>query len=308
MASFKRLIRFVSEDDKVYFGDAIVHPEETGIVDLRFTKEAWIIVGNVFSGKYIVTNIKKPVKKLLSPVPMEELQSVRCIGMNYAMHAAELKLTSPKYPVIFYKPKTAVTGPETEITVPGFAQVSGHDMDKDCAAPPQIDYETELVIVIGKSGKDIVPKDAYDYILGYTVGNDVSQRTWQTVRGGSQFSTGKMFDNWAPIGPGIVAQSVIKNPNDLKIQSIVNGELRQNSNTFDMIFSVADLVSFVSQGTTLLPGDLIFTGTPSGVAAGMKKGHRKWLKDLDECVCQIEAIGSIKNRVVFEKTTRGSKL
>lgn len=156
----------------------------------------------------------------------------------------------PKYPVLFYKPKTALAGPLDSIPVPAPAQeVEG------------LDYECELVVIIGKEVRDLSETDALDCVMGYTVGNDISHREWQLKRGGGQWSLGKGFDGWAPIGPGIVSSAIIKDPQLLRISTKLNGETVQDSSTKDMIFSVARIVSFLSQGTTLLPGDLIFTGT-----------------------------------------------
>ncbi len=290
--SFKRLVRFVSNDSKIYVGEAILGPNQH---DARFAKEAYIINGDIFSGNSSITKETKPITKLLSPISPQQINTIRLLGMNYIKHANELGTPIPKFPVIFYKPKTAVTNPTDPIIVPKFAQVQENGATR-------VDYESELVVVIGKKGKDIPLDQALDHVLGYTIGNDVSQRTWQITRGGSQFSTGKMFDTWAPLGPALVSPSVITDPNgNLKIQSVVNGELRQDSETNDMIFNVKQTIHFLSQGTTLLPGDVIFTGTPSGVAAGVKSGPAKWLKHGDEVICKIDKIGSIANPVQFEK-------
>lgn len=159
-------------------------------------------------------------------------------------------MASPKYPVLFYKPATAVTGPTDDIPVAPIAQ-EGEGLD----------YECELVIVIGKEAREVPESSALDYVLGYAIGNDVSHRDWQIKRGAGQWGLGKGFDGWAPFGPGIVTPSLIRDPNALQISTKLNGETVQNSSTADMIFSVAKTISFLSQGTTLLPGDLIFTGT-----------------------------------------------
>lgn len=159
-------------------------------------------------------------------------------------------MPQPTYPILFYKPVTALTGPFDTIPVPTPAQeVEG------------LDYECELVVIIGKEAKDIPESKALSYILGYAVGNDISHREWQLQRGGGQWSLGKGFDGWAPFGPGIVSSSIIKDPQALRILTKVNGDTVQDSSTEDMIFGVAKAVAFLSQGTTLLPGDIIFTGT-----------------------------------------------
>jgi 2-keto-4-pentenoate hydratase/2-oxohepta-3-ene-1,7-dioic acid hydratase in catechol pathway len=149
-----------------------------------------------------------------------------------------------------YKPITSVTGPTDPIPIHPLAQ-EGQGLDWEC----------ELVAVVGKTCSDVPESKALDYVLGYAVGNDVSHRDWQLKRGGGQWSLGKGFDGWAPFGPGIVSNSVIKDPQTLAISTKVNGKTVQESSTADMIFGVAKTIAFLSQGTTLLPGDLIFTGT-----------------------------------------------
>lgn len=163
---------------------------------------------------------------------------------------SKTNMPQPTYPILFFKPVTALTGPFDAIPVATPAQeVEG------------LDYECELVAVIGKEAKDVPESKALDYVLGYAVGDDISHREWQLKRGGGQWSLGKGFDGWAPFGPGIVSSRIIKDPQALRIFTKVNGKTVQDSSTKDMIFSVAKTIAFLSQGTTLLPGDLIFTGT-----------------------------------------------
>ena len=156
----------------------------------------------------------------------------------------------PKYPVLFYKPITSVAGPFDNIPVSAAAQ-EGEGLD----------YECELVAVIGKEGSNIPENQALSHVFGYAIGNDVSHRDWQLKRGGGQWGLGKGFDGWAPIGPAIVSAKLIPDPQNLRISTKVNGKKLEDSNTGDMIFGVAKTISILSQGTTLLPGDLIFTGT-----------------------------------------------
>lgn len=195
----------------------------------------------------------------------------------------------PKYPIIFYKPSTAITAPNAAINIPPMAQEA-----------PGIDYECELVIVIGKRAKNVPVDRALEYVLGYSVGNDVSHREWQLQRGGGQWSMGKGFDTWAPWGPGIVTTELIPDPQKLSISTNVNGKEVQRSKTSDMIFGVKETVSFLSQGTTLLPGDLIWTGTPEGV--GMGRNPKLWLNDGDEVRVWLDGVGSCVNKVKFQKT------
>ena len=195
----------------------------------------------------------------------------------------------PTTPILFYKPATSLSTPTSPILIPELAQ-----------HPPGLDYECELVIVIGKDGRDIPASDALGYVLGYSVGNDVSHRHLQLQSGGGQWSLGKGFDTWAPWGPGIVSAEAIKDPQGLRIETVVNGEVRQKSSTADMIFSVKETVAFLSKGTTLRQGDLIFTGTPEGVAMGGEKGKERWLKDGDLVEVRLEGVGTCRNVVKFE--------
>ncbi|KAI5821438.1 Fumarylacetoacetase-like protein [Pyronema omphalodes] len=286
---FQRLIRFLSRDGKIYNGDAILPSNTT---DLSKTKLARVITGDIF-GAHTVTEQVVSVEHLLTPLPQEAVRTVRCLGLNYANHAKESGMPIPKSPVLFYKPPTALAPPNADISIPKVAQSAG------------LDYEVELIIVIGKPCRDITPAEAPNYILGYSVGNDVSHRPLQLSPG--QWSLGKGFDTWAPWGPGIVSSSLIQNPQKLAIKCRVNGELRQNSNTADMIFKVYETISILSQGTTLLPGDIVFTGTPEGVAMGGKKGSEPWLKDGDDVEVELEGVGICRNKVVFENVAR-SKL
>lgn len=187
---------------------------------------------------------------LLSPLARKDISTVRGLGLNYEQHAKESNMPLPKYPIVFHKPVTAISGPSDEIPVPPMVQDA-----------EGLDYECELVIVIGKEAKNVPESEALNYVLGYSVGNDVSHREWQLKRGGGQWALGKSFDGWAPFGPGIVTSALIRDPNALRISTKLNGRTVQSSSTRDMIFSVAKTVSFLSQGSTLLPGDLIFTGT-----------------------------------------------
>lgn len=172
------------------------------------------------------------------------------------------------------------------------------------AQDDQCDYEGELSIVIGKTGKNISKEDALDYIAGYVSSNDVSARKWQRdpafAGGVPQWCFSKGFDKYAPLGPMLVSPKVVGAADDLDLQTFVNGEIRQSSNTSDLLFGVREIISFVSQGTTLEKGTVIMTGTPAGVAMGMKPEPR-YLKDGDVVVVKIEQLGSTWNRMTFEK-------
>ncbi|OLL25262.1 Fumarylacetoacetate hydrolase domain-containing protein 2 [Neolecta irregularis DAH-3] len=277
--TISRLIRFLAIDNSVYFGDAIL---PNGVTDSAAARSARIVTGDIF-GDYQFTDQILEVKKLLSPLNPSQVRTIRCLGFNYGRHAIERGLVIDKS----YKPVTSLSGPTDPIKVPLIAQ------DR-----PGLDYEAELVIVIGKQARDVPEADALDYVFGYTVGNDVSQRYWQVNGGGGQWNFGKCFDTWAPIGPAIVTKAVIGDPGNLKISCKINNEQRQYSNTSDFIFKVQKIVSFLSSGTTLLPGDLIFTGTPEGV--GVAFSPPKWLEDGDIVETEIKNIGSIVNQISVE--------
>lgn len=217
--------------------------------DIAKTTKARVIQGDIF-GEYRITEQVADVRMLLAPLARKDIGTVRCLGLNYEQHAKESNMPIPTYPILFYKPITSISGPGDDIPVAQIAQ-EGEGLD----------YECELVAVIGKEATNVPESKALEYVLGYAVGNDVSHRDWQIKRGGGQWSLGKGFDGWAPFGPGIVSSEVISDPNNLAISTKLNGQTVQSSSTKDMIFGVAKTIAFLSQGTTLLPGDLIFTGT-----------------------------------------------
>ncbi|KAI4134921.1 MAG: hypothetical protein LQ347_001129 [Umbilicaria vellea] len=285
MPAFSRLVRFLAKDGRTYYGDAIL---PAGVSDIAKTTRARVIKGDIF-GKHDVTEQVADVRLLLAPLAREDVKTVRCLGLNYEQHAKESGMPLPKYPVLFYKPVTSLAGPFDNVPVAAPAQeVEG------------LDYECELVAVIGKEAKDVPESKALDYVLGYAVGDDISHREWQLKRGGGQWSLGKGFDGWAPFGPAIVSANLIKDPQALRITTKVNGQVVQDSSTKDMIFGVAKTISFLSQGTTLLPGDLIFTGTPQGVGSGRKPPL--WLRDGDLVEVALEGVGTCVNKVEHIKS------
>lgn len=223
---------------------------------------------------------------LMAPIPVPR-KNVFCVGRNYAEHIAEgdraqkQKVGVTEYPVFFTKPPTSVVPPNGDIlTFPSVSKAT--------------DYEVELAIVIGKAGRNISKEDAYDHIFGYTILNDVTARDVQRRHGGQYFK-GKGLDGSCPIGPYIVTTDEISDPHSLSISLTVNGEQRQNGNTSDMIFDIPTLVASVSEGLTLEPGDIIATGTPSGVGYAMDPPQ--FLKDGDTVVCEIQDVGTLKNTV-----------
>ncbi|MEZ5751984.1 MAG: fumarylacetoacetate hydrolase family protein [Paracoccaceae bacterium] len=217
--------------------------------------------------------------------PLESAQKMMAIGLNYADHIEEARdvgLTIPTEQVWFNKVPTALSGPFDTIQLPRVSSA--------------LDYEVELVAVIGKGGRHIPVADAPAHIFGYCVGNDVSVRDWQTRT--TQWILGKSFDTHGPIGPAIVTSDEVGDPHTLGIRCMVNGEMRQNSNTRHLVFNVWAQIAELSKVMTLNPGDLIFTGTPGGV--GMAFKPPLWLKAGDVVRCEIDGLGFIENTVVAE--------
>ncbi len=214
----------------------------------------------------------------LAPVPSPP--KIICLGLNYRDHAEEAGADIPEEPIIFMKPRTAIVGPEEIIIRPTFVK--------------ELDYEAELAIIIGKKGKNIPVSEAEKYVFGYTAFNDISAREIQFKD--SQWTRGKSFDTFAPIGPCITTADQIGNLNNLKIRTRVNRKLRQDSSTKNMVFNVHEVVHYISRVMTLEPGDIIATGTPAGVAVFMKPTP-KFLSNGDFVEVEIENIGILRNKV-----------
>ncbi|KAF7300263.1 Fumarylacetoacetate hydrolase domain-containing protein 2 [Mycena kentingensis (nom. inval.)] len=292
IASSERFVRFIATDGNEYTGDAIL-PE--GTFDASKSTTAHVIEGDIL-GKYKVTNQVKTIRKLLAPLPAERVRTVRMVGLNYANHINETNSTTPGWPILFFKAFTALNTPSDDILVAkGYQNQSNADGSLFVSS---MDYETELVVVIKKKTYNVTDEEALDSVLGYSVGNDVSHRGWQVERGGlpqPQFSMGKGADTWAPWGPALVSTDLIPDPQVLNIWTKVNGVTMQNDTTANMIFGVAHLVSFFSMGITLLPGDIIFTGTPKGVNLG--KANPVWLTDGDVVEVGLENVGTCTNTI-----------
>jgi len=244
-----------------------------------------LLSGSIDRG-FSPTSTPVSITQVLAPVAPA---MIWCIGLNYKRHAEETGARLPEQPVLFAK------GPNTVQHPGGVIEIPRH------LASEQVDYECELAVVIGKRCKNVSPDEALEYVLGYTCANDVSARDWQIKRGGSQWSRGKTFDTFAPLGPALVTADEIADPNALRILTRLNGEIVQDSNTADMIFDVRQIIAFLSGSTTLLPGTVILTGTPEGV--GMARTPPRWLTPGDEVTIEIEKIGALTNRVVLEGET-----
>ena len=204
--------------------------------------------------------------------------NVFAVGLNYKKHAEESNLEIPPFPMIFTKHSTCISGPKSDI----------------CMKSDMVDYEAELVFVIGKGGKDISKEDAWQHVAGLCVGQDISDRPVQFHATPPQFNLGKSFDTFGPIGPYLVSTDLFDNKESLKLQCWVNDELRQETLTNDLIFDIPYLISYISEFITLNTGDVIFTGTPEGVGAT----QGKFLKDGDILKTSIEGIGTLENKCV----------
>lgn len=206
-----------------------------------------------------------------------------CIGLNYSDHAAETGATVPPEPIIFMKATSAIVGPDDDVVVPRGSQ--------------KTDWEVELAIVIGKKAKYVSEDDALDYVAGYAVAHDVSERAFQIERHG-QWTKGKSCDTFGPTGPWLVTKDEVPDPQNLSMWLKVNGETMQDGSTATMVYGVKYLVSYLSQFMSLLPGDIISTGTPPGVGMGMKP--QRWLKPGDVVELGIEGLGSQRQNVVAD--------
>ncbi len=218
--------------------------------------------------------------KLLPPVP--DPHKIVCLGLNYRDHAMETNAPIPKEPVLFSKYATALIGAGEPIVLPPVSQ--------------EVDYEAELVIVVGKRGRHLRAEDASGYVAGYTIGHDVSARDWQLKKDQRQWMVGKTFDTFAPTGPVLVTADEVPDPHALPIRLRLNGQTMQDSNTRQMIFPVPAVLAYLSQVFTLEPGDLIFTGTPPGV--GIARKPPVYLKAGDVVEVEIEGLGVLRNPVV----------
>ena len=230
---------------------------------------------------------------VLTPGGTLELRHIIGIGRNYAEHATEQGADVPDRPMIFTKNPCAACLSGDEIVVPLACQ------DPETGGPDQVDYEAELAVVIGRAARDVAEDDALSHVLGYCCANDVSARWWQKKGSGGQFCRGKSFDTFCPLGPSLVPASEVEDVQSMRIVCRVGGSVRQQASTSMMLFPVARLISELSRGTTLAPGTVILTGTPSGV--GMARNPPIWLMDGDKVEVEIAGLGILKNTVRYEQ-------
>lgn len=216
--------------------------------------------------------------------PLCRPSKIVCVGLNYAKHAAESGMAIPKEPVLFFKATSSIIGPNDTVVIPKGSTKS--------------DWEVELAIVIGKKASYVSEENALDHVAGYVLHNDISERAFQLEREG-QWVKGKSCDTFAPLGPFIATKDEIKNPNDLNLWLKLNGKMMQNSSTSDFVFNVQEVVSYISQFMTLLPGDIISTGTPFGVGLGLTPPM--YLKEGDVMELGIEGLGVSKQNVIAYK-------
>ncbi|MCG8635543.1 MAG: fumarylacetoacetate hydrolase family protein [Desulfobacterales bacterium] len=267
-----KIMRFITEDETIAWG--------TGWDG----KTASRLEGDVFVN-LTDTGERLKVRQVL---PVVWASAIICIGLNYRRHAKETGLEMPEYPAVFMKNPGAITGHGAPIVIPGC-----------CTEPPEVDFEAELGVVIKSPVKNVSEEKALDYVMGYTCANDVSARRWQKHAGAGQWVKGKSFDTFCPCGPVMVTPDEITDPQDLDIQCRINGTVMQKSNTSDMVFSVARIISYLSQSCTLMPGTLILTGTPEGV--GYTRNPPVYLTPGDRVETEIQGIGTLENTVVLEK-------
>jgi len=263
-----RFIRFLDADGAVHYG-------------LRGDgDQAELLAGDPYTG-LTPTGEAATIASLLAPV---QPVNIFGIGLNYRAHAQETGFEVPASPIVFMKPTSALNHPGAEIVLPAA-----------CEHGPEVDFEAELGVVIGRTARNVSEADALGHVLGYTCANDISARRWQKHGGGGQWVRGKSFDSFCPLGPELVTADEVPDPQALTVRSILNGSVMQQQGTEDMLFPVRRLVAELSRDLTLLPGTLILTGTPEG--AGFTRNPPVFLAPGDEIVVEIEGLGRLVNHV-----------
>ncbi|MEK3890093.1 fumarylacetoacetate hydrolase family protein [Bacillus sp. FSL K6-3431] len=274
--------------------DVAVSAEKVGVVDLKTD-----VMSVISASREEVTKLEDFIKTVIADnqavlvdadtitwgPAVTKPHKIICVGLNYRKHADETNAPYPEFPILFNKFDNTLTGHKSEIPVPKVTE--------------ELDYEVELGIVIGKKTKYVEEDEALDHVFGYCTVNDLSARDLQMRT--PQWLLGKTCDKFSPVGPYLVTADEVGNPNDLNLKTYVNGEVRQDSNTSDMIFNCKEIVSYISQYMTLEPGDIILTGTPEGVVLGLPKEQRVYVQPGDEITVEIEKLGSLTNYFVEEK-------
>jgi 2-keto-4-pentenoate hydratase/2-oxohepta-3-ene-1,7-dioic acid hydratase in catechol pathway len=261
----------------VLSGDEVV--TITGAVDLE---TALLSGGGVDALAGSARGARLPLAGAALLAPLSRPSKVICVGRNYREHANETGSEVPSEPIFFAKFPSAITGPTDPIVIPA-------------AAPRRVDYEAELVVVIGRAGHDIAEASAIDHVAGFMAGNDVTARDWQLKKNGGQWLLGKIFDTFLPLGPALVTRDEVESLDAVRVRCRVDGDEVQNDVVASMIFSIPELIAYISRVVTLLPGDLLLTGTPAGV--GMSQSPPRWLQPGQVVETIIEGIGVLTNPV-----------
>lgn len=300
-------MRFIAEDDwREYIGepvDADVDGELPCLDSLRPDAHTPVVGAalaasipvpvRIFTGTSALDTSAEPtsrvlnIQRLLPPLSRKEMGTIRCIGLNYRKHAKEIKLDLPEHPTLFFKPASCLNASNAPLVIP-------HQ-----ATDLQADYEAELAVVIGRDARNASVEDAMEYVLGYTCSNDVTARKHQFA--GAQWGFGKGFDGFAPMGPCLVSTKTIPDPSVIELKTVLNGDVMQEGRGDDMIFSIAEIVAYLSQGTTLEAGTVIMTGTPHGI--GVSRTPPVFLAPGDDLrIVMSHGLGSLVNRVEYEET------
>lgn len=285
LVSACRLYTLEEKDITFKIPNDMIELLNTGEAGLEATRKIFKFIKKQYeSESQKLNNIVYDLKKVKLKAPVLNPRKIICLGLNYSDHAEEGGLKPPDRPILFSKPPTAIIGHEEPVIYPKISD--------------SIDYEVELAVIMGKKGREIPEGKAYDYVAGYAVFNDVSARDIQF--GDGQWFRGKSFDTFAPIGPCLTLKEQVSDPQKLKMQMKVNGEIRQESSTRNMFFKIPYIISFISDVMTLEPGDIIATGTPSGVGIYAKPEPRL-LKVGDVMEASIEELGILRNPVTSPK-------
>ncbi|WVQ94652.1 hypothetical protein IAU59_001732 [Kwoniella sp. CBS 9459] len=291
-----RLIHFIAlEDHQEYLGEPVDEHMDVGLAYAAGTSIQAHVLNTLVPWDLEArrTGEFRTVSSLLAPITPEQCRIIRAVGLSYKDHAMEMGLPFPNVPALFFKPSTCLANPFEKIPIPTVCQRE------------EMDYEVELVIVIGKRCKNVPEDEALDYVLGWTVANDLTARQHQAES--SQWSYAKGFDKFCPLGPCLVSTRQIPDPHTLALQTTLNGDVVQNGTARKMIFPLARVVSYLSQGTTLNPGAIILTGTPPGIGDG--RTPKIWLKNGDEVKCWISGgIGTLVNTIKYEGDERDKKV
>ncbi|KAI1333496.1 fumarylacetoacetate hydrolase [Xylariaceae sp. FL0016] len=282
---WKRLVRFIAkEDEQEHIGEPV---DDTLDIGAALASSHPVSV-RLFSGSSALdlaaapTSTTLTIARLLSPLARHEVGTIRCIGLNYRSHAHEMNLPLPPHPTLFFKPASCLGHPSAPLLIPH--QATDH----------QADYEAELAVVLGKTARNVPAADALSHVLGYACANDVTARKHQFA--GAQWGFGKGFDGFAPLGPCLVA---LADPRGVALRTVLNGETMQAGRVDDMIFSVAEIIAYLSQGTTLEAGTVIMTGTPHGI--GVSRTPPVYLQPGDDLrVVMSHGLGSLVNTVEYE--------